>query len=252
MLSCATLLLGSVALTPGLRPIPQLVAQRAAGTAPRARIVAYSVDQPIDVGERLPEVEVEVMDGFDSVGAGALGVTKRLSDVVGRGRTILLGMPGAFTPTCNDVHLPGYYRMAPEFFDAGVDTIALVTTNDRFVNAQWQKSMEECMGVPEGQSPVVMLSDARGDLAESLGLIGYLGKALGVRSKRFALVIEDGVVKYKAVDAGSDALDSTSAEEVLKYLEESEGLFDGLLPPAPVLAGGAGLIFILWFFDNFV
>ena len=82
----------------------------------------------------------------------------------------------------------------------GINTIALVTTNDRFVNAQWQKSMEECMGIPEGSAPVVMLSDARGDLSEALGLIGYLGRALGVRSKRFALVIDNGIVQYKAVD----------------------------------------------------
>ena len=107
------------------------------------------------------------------------------------------------------------------------------------------------MGVPEGSSPVVMVSDARGDLAESLGLIAYLGKALGVRSKRFALVVEDGFVKYKAVDQGSDALENTSAERVLEFIEDDEGLLDGILPDARLLAGLGGFLFILWFLDNF-
>ena len=86
-----------------------------------------------------------------------------ITQVLGSGKAILLGMPGAFTPTCNDVHLPGYYSAAEDFAKLGVSNIALITTNDRFVNAQWQSSMEECMGVPAGQAPVVMLSDARGD-----------------------------------------------------------------------------------------
>ena len=80
------------------------------------------------------------------------------------------------------------------------------------------------MGVPEGKSPVVMLSDARGDLSEALGLIGYLGRALGVRSKRFALVLENGIVKYKAVDEGTDNLTDTSAEAVLKFVEANTGV----------------------------
>ena len=107
------------------------------------------------------------------------------------------------------------------------------------------------MGIPEGQAPVLMLSDARGDLAESLGLIGYLGRALGVRSKRFVLVVEDGVVKYKGVDEGSDTLEVTSAEQVLSYLKSSpaamvSGFIGDRLPPTwQLYLGGA---FALWLF----
>ena len=112
------------------------------------------------------------------------------------------------------------------------------------------------MGVPEGQAPVVMLSDARGDLAESLGLIGYLGRALGVRSKRFALVVDDGVVKYKAVDEGSDALENTSAEAVIKYLKSGGvgGFVDGLIEQIPLqykLGFGAFLALYLYISINF-
>ena len=86
-----------------------------------------------------------------------------------------------------------------------------------------------------------MLSDARGDLAESLGLIGYLGRALGVRSKRFALVVDNNVVQYKAVDEGSEILDTTSADSVVQFLSSSGGVIggintDGLLLPGLALA----------------
>lgn len=169
--------------------------------------------------------------------------------MLGGGKSILLGMPGAYTPTCNDVHLPGYYKLAPELKDLGIDTIALVTTNDRFVNAKWQEDMEKCMGIPEGSGPVVMLSDARGDLAESLGLIGYLGRGLGVRSKRFALVIQDGEVKYKAVDEGSIELATTSAEQLVNFLKAG-GIAEG--PPLGLIAGGSAIVFLLLVFINFI
>jgi len=116
--------------------------------------------------------------------------------------------------------------------------------------------MDECMDVPTGEAPVVMLSDARGDLAESLGLIGYLGRALGVRSKRFALVVKDGVVQYKGVDEGSEIMETTSAEEVLKFLvsgkpSSSGGSLLPGLPPTWQLQVGAALVFLLWLLSNF-
>jgi peroxiredoxin len=206
--------------------------------------MAYSVDEPIDVGQTVPNIEVEMITNYASAGAGQVGETKPILSVLGTGTSILLGMPGAYTPTCTDIHLPGFYQAYSDFRRLGVSKIALITTNDRFVNAEWQKSMEQCQGVPEGESPIVMLSDARGDLAEALGLIGYLGRALGVRSKRFALVLQDGVVKYKAVDEGSDKLVGTSAEAVLKFVRsDMDGGFslDGLVLPA----GAAALLFLI-------
>ena len=77
--------------------------------------------------------------------------------------------PGAFTPTCNDKHLPGYYNQAATLKGLGVSKVAVCTMNDRFVNAKWQADMEECTGAGGGESPVMLLSDPRGDLAESLG-----------------------------------------------------------------------------------
>ena len=61
------------------------------------------------------------------------------------GKSVLIGMPGAFTPTCNDVHLPGYIRSAPHFRKLGVDSVAVVTTNDRFIMTAWKRAMRKCM-----------------------------------------------------------------------------------------------------------
>jgi peroxiredoxin len=208
--------------------------------------MVYSIENPIQVGQKIPDVEVEVVDLYNAEPANSVAETKSIGEVLGRGRSVLLGMPGAYTPTCNDVHLPGFYQNAAALKRLGVDRIALVTTNDRFVNAQWQRSMDQCQGVPEGEGPVTMLSDARGDLAEGIGLIGYLGRGLGVRSKRFALVVEDGVVTYKGVDEGAEKLASTSADSILAFLRETSGggsVFS--LPPVVPLAGGALLLLVI-------
>ena len=92
-----------------------------------------------------------------------------IQDALGPGKTVLLGMPGAFTPTCNDRHLPGYYKQSDKFEALGVSKVCVITMNDRYVNAKWQADMEECVG--KGVGNVELLSDPRGDLAEGLGLI---------------------------------------------------------------------------------
>jgi len=225
---------------PSLASATPLARPRTAGG-----LMAFTVDNPIAVGDKLPDAEVEVVNEVAMRGAGDIGTTASLASVLGNGKAVLLGMPGAFTPTCNDVHLPGFYQKAADFQRAGVSCIALVTTNDRFVNAEWQRSMELCQGVPEGQSPIVMLSDARGDLAESLGLIGYLGRAMGVRSKRFALVVEDGVVVYKAVDEGAETMTSTSADAVYDFVAAPKAGGEALDLLLPLAAGAGGLLLLL-------
>jgi len=119
--------------------------------------------------------------------------------------------------------------------------------NDRFVNARWQADMEECTGVSDGV--VKLLSDPRGDLAEGLGLIAYLGRALGVRTKRFALVVEDGQIKHVAVDEGSDLLDTTSAETILEVLKPSVvPSIDLDLDPKAALGLGLGALVVGYLF----
>jgi len=185
----------------------------------RVQMAAIQMIQTISVGANIPDVEVEVATADRNVAA-----RKKLVDVLGEGTTILLGMPGAFTPTCTDQHLPGFYKHAKEFADLGVESISVVTANDRFVNVAWQKEAETCLSgcAPDGErwtsSPVQMIADPRGDLLEEMGMIAYLGQSLGIRSKRFALVLRNGVIQHVAIDEGSEALVHTSAEALLDVI----------------------------------
>jgi glutaredoxin/glutathione-dependent peroxiredoxin len=135
-------------------------------------------------------------------------------------------MPGAFTPTCSTQHLPGYVKNAGKLAEVGgINTIAVMTTNDRFVNEEWG-SQQGALG---STSDLMMLSDGDGDFVKALGLADDMGFGVGVRSKRFALVLQDGKVEHLVVDEGLNDYSCTSAEAVLKLvappaaLQEEEG-----------------------------
>ena len=156
----------------------------------------------IAVGDTIPNVEVETEDGE----------LKMLGDVLGPGLSVLVGMPGAFTPTCTDLHLPSYYSAADDFAAFGCKSINVLTLNDKWVNAAWLKSADECIfNGEEEASPITMLADPRGDLLEAIGMIAYLGREMGIRSKRFAMLVENDVVKYVAVDEGSIAFEESAS-----------------------------------------
>ena len=107
-------------------------------------------------------------------------------------------MPGAFTPTCDARHLPGYVDLASQFAAKGVDTIACMSVNDVFVMKAWGKSSN--VG-----DKVLMLADGNGDYARALGLgLDASGFGMGQRSQRFAMVVNDGVVEQLNVEAGGD------------------------------------------------
>jgi peroxiredoxin len=182
----------------------------------RLAYAAMGVETPLAAGDVLPEVEVDVSSSRE------VGMYQKICDVLGEGRAILLGMPGAFTPTCTDRHLPGFYKASKEFADLGVEKIAIITANDRFVNMAWETSVNECVVPPTDGAAVEFIADPRGDLLESIGMIAYLGRGLGVRSKRFALLVEGGVAKHVAVDAGSEVLEETSAEALLEVVRAME------------------------------
>ncbi|HTW98508.1 MAG TPA: peroxiredoxin [Acidimicrobiales bacterium] len=155
----------------------------------------------IAVGEKLPDVELRTMT---SEGPKAV----RSSEVLGKGKVVLFGVPGAFTPTCSDYHLPGYVLRAEDLRAKGVETIACVSVNDAFVMGAWGESR----GVGDS---VLMLADGNGELAKALGLeMDGSGFGMGTRSRRYAAVIEDGVVTHLAVEQGP-GLDVSSAESVL-------------------------------------
>jgi peroxiredoxin len=158
----------------------------------------------IAVGDRIPDVQVAIPT--------ADGPTKTSSaELLGSGKVVLFGVPGAFTPTCSDYHLPGFVLRAEDLKAKGVDTIACLSVNDAFVMGAWGQAREV------GDS-VVLIADGSADLTRALGLeIDLSGGGLGVRSKRFSLILEDGVVTDLAVEDGL-GLDVSTADAVLAKL----------------------------------
>ncbi|HWG74918.1 MAG TPA: peroxiredoxin [Acidimicrobiales bacterium] len=156
----------------------------------------------IAVGDRIPDVKVmtPTPDGPKPVQTG---------DVLGHGKVVLFAVPGAFTPTCSDYHLPGFVLRADELKAKGVSTVACVAVNDAFVLEAWGQAHGA------GDS-VVMLADGSAEFTRALGLeVDLSGGGLGVRSQRYAAIIEDGTVTDLAVEDGL-GLDVSAVEKVLE------------------------------------
>jgi len=190
----------------------------AAAPAPAAA-AADALPAAIRVGSQLPpDLTVEL--AVRSKGRQTIPLTTTLGALLGSGTSVLVGMPGAFTPTCNDKHLPGLMKAAGRFARLGVSNVAVVTTNDRFVNAGWAEAVAAAAGV---DSPnITMVSDPDGALVGALGLSGDMGSGLGARSQRFALVSEESTVTFLEVDPGLDRLSKTSAEALGSYLDPAQ------------------------------
>jgi peroxiredoxin len=158
----------------------------------------------IAVGDRIPDVTVYTF--------GAHGPESTTSgDVLGRGTVVLFGVPGAFTPTCSDHHLPGFVLRAQDLRAKGADRIVCVSVNDPFVMGAWGK--DQRVG-----GDVVMLADGNGELAEAMGLtMDGSGFGLGRRNQRYAAILDDGIVRWIAVEPGP-GLNVSSADEVLAAL----------------------------------
>ncbi|WP_072394997.1 peroxiredoxin [Hyphomicrobium sp. CS1GBMeth3] len=158
----------------------------------------------IKVGDRLPDAKLTIM--------GEGGPKPVSSDELFKGKTVaLFAVPGAFTPTCSEKHLPGFLANADALKAKGVTTIACTAVNDVFVLNAWSKE--------RGANGVVtMLADGNGDFVKALGLDVDLSPfGLGLRSKRYAMVVEDGVVKYLAVEDSPPEHEKASAEKVLAF-----------------------------------
>jgi peroxiredoxin len=158
----------------------------------------------IAVGQRIPDVELRTMESN-----GPQPV--RSADVLGHGRVVVFGLPGAFTPTCTDFHLPGFVMRAEEMKAKGVDVIACVSVNDAWVMDAWGSYRR--VG-----DKVLMLADGNGEFTRALGLdVDLSASGLGVRSQRYAAVVDDGVVTYLGIEPGP-GLSVSGAEAVLEAL----------------------------------
>ena len=157
----------------------------------------------IQPGDRLPEVVVQSITdkGIEKTDTHAL---------FGTGRTVIFAVPGAFTPTCSERHLPGFVEKFPEFRARGVG-VACLAVNDPFVMQAWARSQ----AVPDG---LQMIADGNAELTRALGLeLDASAYGMGIRSKRFALLVEDGIVTQVLVEAAGEFRVST-AENMLEQL----------------------------------
>ena len=158
----------------------------------------------VTVGSRIPDVKLVAVEN---------GSTSEVTtgEYLGSGKVVLFGVPGAFTPTCSDYHLPGFVIRSDEIRAKGVDKIACVSVNDAFVMQAWAASQNI-------QDEVALLADGNGDFAKAVGLeLDGSGFGLGLRNKRFAMVIEDGVVSSLAVEPGG-GLSVSPADAILASL----------------------------------
>ena len=143
---------------------------------------------------------------------GAEGPQKASTgELLGSGRVVLFAVPGAFTPGCSKVHLPGFVEGTKDLKGKGVDKVACIAVNDAFVMDAWGKDQ----GVGDD---ITMVADGNGNFTEAMGLVmDGSGFGLGSRSKRYAAIIEDGVVTNLAVDEAG-GVDLSSCSNVLSML----------------------------------
>ncbi len=140
-------------------------------------------------------------------GPGAIST----DELFGGKKVVLVSVPGAFTPTCSANHLPGFVDHADEVMAKGVDTIACMAVNDVFVMDAWGKDRD--VG-----DKVLMLADGNGEYAKALDLeMDATGFGMGMRSQRFAIVVDDGVATHVAVEAPGQ-FEVSKAEAVLAAL----------------------------------
>jgi len=158
----------------------------------------------IKVGDKIPSATLmQMKDG------GPKPVTT--SELFDGKKVVVFALPGAFTPTCSAKHLPGFIQNSDAIHQKGVDTIACLSVNDAFVMGAWGDSQG-------AGNKVVMLADGNGDFTRQLGLEMDASKfGMGQRSKRYAMVVDNGVVKELNVEEPG-AFAVSSAEHVMKQL----------------------------------
>ncbi|MBD3655102.1 MULTISPECIES: peroxiredoxin [Marinobacter] len=156
----------------------------------------------IQTGDRIPAMELQVMgaNGPEKVNTGDLFAGKKV---------VLFAVPGAFTPGCSKTHLPGYVVHADKIKAKGVDSIICTSVNDVFVMDAWGKA--------QNAEEIIMLADGLGEFAKALELTQDRTAAqLGIRSQRYAMIVNDGTVELLNVD--SQGIDKSSAETILAAL----------------------------------
>ena len=158
----------------------------------------------IKVGDRLPNATFTTMT--------ADGPKPQTTDDIFKGKKVVLfAVPGAFTPTCHKNHLPGFVQNADAIKAKGIDAIAVTAVNDGFVMDAWKKS--------SGADKIEFLADGNADFAKAIDMtLDASGNGLGTRSKRYSMLVEDGVVKMLNVEDAPGKAEVSGADALLKQM----------------------------------
>ncbi len=161
----------------------------------------------LKVGDKMPEATFTVMTAD-----GPKPMTT--ADLCNGKKVALFAVPGAYTPTCHKTHMPGFVERAAELKAKGFDTIACTSTNDVFVLTRWAEDTGAA-------GKIVMLADGSADFAKKAGLeMDLTARGMGIRTKRYAMAIENGVVKVLNVEE-APGVDKSSAETLCSMIDRS-------------------------------
>ena len=164
----------------------------------------------IQIGDRIPDANLSESTAFDDACPQAPSNVS-VAQATKQKRVVIFGLPGAYTPTCSAKHVPGYVENLAALNSAKIDEVWCVSVNDGFVMAAWGRDLK-------ATGKVRMLGDGNGDFAKKLGLdVDLAAAGMGLRMKRFSMLVEDGVVKKLNVEAPG-AFEVSSAEAVLKVI----------------------------------
>lgn len=154
-------------------------------------------------GDKIPATTLKIM--------GTKGPEDISTDTIFKGKKVVMfAVPGAFTPGCTITHLPGYVVLADKIKAKGVDSIVCLSVNDAFVMGAWGKS--------QNAEELLMVADGNGEFTKAAGLeMDASGFGMGTRSKRYAMIVEDGVVSYLAVEPAG-GIEVSAAEAILAKL----------------------------------
>ncbi|MCB1414646.1 MAG: peroxiredoxin [Xanthobacteraceae bacterium] len=159
----------------------------------------------IQVGDHLPDSKFRVMT--------ADGVQVKSTDDIFKGRKVaLFAVPGAYTGTCHKMHMPSIFLNAYAMKDKGVDTIAVVSVNDAFVMNAWKRDVDQ-------RDEATFLADGNADFARAIGMeLDASGNGLGLRSKRYSMLVEDGLVTKLNVEPNPGKVEVSGGDTLLEQL----------------------------------
>ena len=159
----------------------------------------------IKVGDKVPAVKVKQMtpEGMKDIDTGEFFKGKKV---------VLFALPGAFTPTCSAKHLPGFVEKAAEIRGKGVDVIACLSVNDAFVMNAWKRDTDQ-------RDEAIFLADGNAEFAKAIGMeLDASGNGLGIRSKRYSMLVEDGIVKRLNVEEMPGKVEVSGADALIAQL----------------------------------